>query len=102
MILAEAVVAEAPVVAPENPTVVLEKAQRVFDASILSRVAAPRGVELECVIWCPVDKVDKYSVYRVEGGGHGVGKHVTDPPDLTNYQAKYCEVCGAVLERKNG
>ncbi len=58
--------------------------------------------ELEARIWCPKCKVVKYDVYRLHDDdlhGEGVYEHVTDPKDLSNFAAKYCE-CGATLERK--
>lgn len=55
--------------------------------------------EKEVTVWCPRCKVDKYDVYRIPTRSDGVYEHVTEPPNLSNYEAKYC-LCGAALERK--
>lgn len=55
--------------------------------------------EREAIIWCPVCKADKYEVFRAKAGNEGVYHHVTEPPNLTAYDAKWC-TCGATLERK--
>lgn len=52
--------------------------------------------EIECVVWCPSCRQDKFTVYRVPTGETGVFKNEADPPDAV---ATRCQ-CGAVLERK--
>lgn len=51
---------------------------------------------VETIIWCPVCKVDKATIYRVPTGSEGVYQNEPD-----RAFGKYCS-CGAVLERKPG
>lgn len=51
--------------------------------------------EFEAIVWCPVCRVDKFEVWRVQTSGDA-WQHVTIPPDSA---VKTCQ-CGENLERK--
>ena len=53
--------------------------------------------EVECIVWCPSCKADKYTVYRVPTGNEGVFMNAAEPKDAV---AARCQ-CGEMLERKN-
>lgn len=52
--------------------------------------------EVECVLWCPKCREDKYEIRRVPTGKEGVYEHASYPPGRNE---KACE-CGVILERK--
>lgn len=50
---------------------------------------------VEAIVWCPVCKKEKYTVYRVQTANPDVYTHRADPAF-----AKLCNYCGTILERK--
>lgn len=51
--------------------------------------------EVDCIVWCPTCKVDKFTVYRVETrADSGVFVNEAEPAATT-----HC-TCGEPLERK--
>lgn len=52
---------------------------------------------IETVVWCSACRVEKYTVYRVQGSNEGVFQNEVEPRGAF---AKTCNVCGKPLERK--
>ena len=54
--------------------------------------------DLECVVWCPDCKQERFRVYRSKAGsGEGVYQNRIDPPQGDHMR---CADCGCNLERK--